>query len=56
MISQHVMSGILESWVESKMLTYVPSVDERYSVLMLKGNLKAPLYKPYKDFGDRSLP
>lgn len=45
MKSQHVMSGILESWVESNMVTNTYTyhqLNERWSVLMITGNLKAP--------------
>lgn len=50
MKSQHAMSGVLESWVESNMLTntYIPPVDESWSVLMIKENPKAPV-TTYKD-------
>lgn len=43
MKSQHVMSGILESWVESNMVTNTYTLNERWSVLMITGNLKAPV-------------
>lgn len=48
MKSQHVMSGILESWVESNMVTNTYTLNERWSVLMITGNLKAP-GTAYKD-------